>query len=108
MTGAKFHRRAFVLPAALKNFIYTQPTLIHLRDGEVVLFRRGDSPLWQCRFKLQDGSWHRTSTKRTSIEHAVTVATTLYDEARFRPQPPQQAPHSAVNCGHHPYVIRAS
>lgn len=71
-------------PSSLSSLTYNQPTQIHLRDGEVVLFRRHDSPLWQCRFKLQDGSWHRVSTKRASIEHAVAIATELYDEARFR------------------------
>lgn len=71
-------------PTSLSSLTYSQPTQIHLRDGEVVLFRRHDSPLWQCRFKLQDGTWHRQSTKRASIEHAVAVATELYDEARFR------------------------
>jgi integrase len=71
-------------PRSLSSLTYSQPTQIHLRDGEVVLFRRHDSPLWQCRFKLQDGTWHRVSTKRASIEHAVATATELYDEARFR------------------------
>jgi integrase len=55
-----------------------------LRDGEVALFKRGDSPLWQCRYKLIDGSWLRVSTKKASIEAAVAVATNLYDEARYR------------------------
>ena len=45
-------------------FTYTQPHILHLRDGEVVLYRRGDSPVWQCSFKLQDGSWLRLSTKQ--------------------------------------------
>ena len=71
-------------PKVLSSLTYSQPTQLHLRDGEVVLFRRHDSPLWQCRFKLQDGTWHRQSTKRASIEHAVALATELYDEARFR------------------------
>ena len=71
-------------PSSLSSLTYSQPTQIHLRDGEVVLYRRHDSPLWQCRFKLQDGTWHRQSTKRASIEQAVAIATELYDEARFR------------------------
>jgi integrase len=71
-------------PISLSSLTYAQPTQIHLHDGEIVLFRRGDSPLWQCRYKLRDGTWHRVSTKRASIEHAVAIATELYDEARFR------------------------
>lgn len=62
----------------------TEPQVLHLRDGEVVLFKRGNSPLWQCRYKLEDGKWLRVSTKRASIEAAVSVATDLYDQARYR------------------------
>jgi hypothetical protein len=52
----------------LRSLTYTDPRTIHLRDGEVVLYRRNDSPLWHCRFKLQYNQWHRVSTKRASIE----------------------------------------
>ena len=61
-----------------------QPMLLHMRDGEVVLYRRVNSPVWQSRYKLQDGSWHRASTRKMSVEHAVKAACTMYDEARFR------------------------
>lgn len=71
-------------PHRLATLAYTEPQVIHLRDGEVALFKRGDSPLWQCRYKLIDGSWLRVSTKKASIEAAVAVATNLYDEARYR------------------------
>ena len=60
------------------------PTLLHMRDGEVVLYRRANSPVWQSRYKLQDGSWCRASTRKMSVEHAVKAACTMYDEARFR------------------------
>ena len=58
--------------------------VIHLRDGEVVLYRRSRSLLYQCRYKLADGTWYRQSTRKASIEHAVAVACDLYDEARYR------------------------
>ena len=58
--------------------------MLHLRDGEVVLFKRGDSSLWQCRYKLAGGRWLRVSTKKASLEAAVSVATDLYDQARYR------------------------
>jgi len=35
--------------------------LIHLRDGEVVLYRRENSGRWQARYKLADSKWHRLS-----------------------------------------------
>ena len=34
-----------------------QPHIIYLRDGEVVVYRRTRSLLYQCRYKLTDGSW---------------------------------------------------
>ena len=55
-----------------------------LRDGEVVLYRRQRSRVWQCRYKLSTGAWQRQSTRKTALEQAVRVACDLYDEARFR------------------------
>jgi hypothetical protein len=74
----------FHQPTALSQLRYAEPTELYLRDGEVVIFHRPNSPLWQCRFKRQNGTWERVSTKQASIEHAVRVACDLYDEARFR------------------------
>ena len=68
----------------LTKLHFAEPQSLFLRDGEVVIFRRPNSPLWQCRFKRQNGTWERISTKQASIEHAVRVACDLYDEARYR------------------------
>ena len=68
----------------LASLTTAQPTLIYLRDGEVVIYRRSRSLLYQCRYKLADGSWHRLTTGKASVEHAVAVACDLYDEARYR------------------------
>lgn len=67
----------------LQNLSYLPPSVIPLRDGEVIIFRRPDSPYWHCRFKRQD-RWQRFSTKQASIEGAVQVACDAYDESRFR------------------------
>jgi integrase len=40
--------------------------------------------LYQCRYKLADGTWHRQSTRKASIEQAIAAACNIYDEARFR------------------------
>jgi integrase len=48
------------------------------------VFRRTDSPLWQFRYRIRNGTWHRQSTKRASLELAVAVACESYDLARFR------------------------
>lgn len=61
-----------------------QPSILYLRDGDVVLYRRSRSLLYQCRYRLADGTWHRVSTRKASVEHAVAVACDLYDEARYR------------------------
>ena len=71
-------------PSALAKLKAASPTLLHMRDGEVVLYRRTKSPVWQTRYKLKDGSWCRASTRKMSVEHAVQAACTMYDEARFR------------------------
>jgi integrase len=70
--------------SSLTRLQYAQPTSVQLRDGDVIVFRRTDSPLWQFRYRIRNGTWHRQSTKRASLELAVTVACEAYDLARFR------------------------
>ena len=67
----------------LASLATAQPTIVYLRDGEVVVYRRTCSLLYQCRYKLANGEWHRQTTGKASIEHAVTAACDLYDEARY-------------------------
>jgi hypothetical protein len=62
----------------------SESTPIHLRAGDLVVYRRSRSVLYQCRYKLADGSWHRQSTGKASVEHAIARACDLYDEARYR------------------------
>ena len=71
-----------VRSAALNIFV--NPQQLHLRDGEVVLYRRRHSLQYQCRYKLADGTWCRRSTAKASLELAALAACELYDEARFR------------------------
>ena len=75
------HTKLRVSVAALAA---AQPSILYLRDGDVVLYRRSRSLLYQCRYRLADGTWHRVSTRKASVEHAVAVACDLYDEARYR------------------------
>ena len=56
----------------------------HLRDGELAVYRRSDSRVWQYKFKLETGRWYRASTRKTVLEHAIRVASDLYDESRYR------------------------
>ena len=55
-----------------------------LRDGELILFRRSDSRIWQYKFKQESGSWYRASTRKSVLEQAKRVAMDLHDEARYR------------------------
>ena len=61
-----------------------QPNTVHLRDGELVLYKRGKSTVWQARFKLYDKRWHSISTKHHNLEFASRAACEIYDESRFR------------------------
>lgn len=57
---------------------------IKIRDSEVVLYQRAGSGMWQARYKLPDGTWHRISTKRSNLTEAKRIAGEAYDQARFR------------------------
>ena len=48
------------------------------------MYRRSRSLLYQCRYKLADGTWHRQTTGKASVEHAIAAACDIYDEARYR------------------------
>ena len=58
--------------------------LVYLRDGEVVLYKRERSTVWQMRYRLFDKEWRRVSTKHHNLDYAIRVAGDIYDEARFR------------------------
>jgi integrase len=72
------------LRVSVAGLAAAQPSILYLRDGDVVLYRRSRSLLYQCRYRLADGTWHRVSTRKASVEHAIAVACDLYDEARYR------------------------
>lgn len=83
--------KAPVLPTAQRRLLgllnslpSTQPQTIHLRDGELVLYRRSRSLIYQCRYKLADGTWVRQTTGKASLEHAIASACDLCDESRYR------------------------
>ena len=78
--GAEIHTQA----NAVEELATAQARLIHLRDGEVVLFKITRSKKWQARFRATTGKWVRFTTKRTSIEEATRIACDKYDEARYR------------------------
>lgn len=64
------------------NSVVVSDNLIHLRDGDVVLYKRENSDKWQARYKLKN-KWHRISTKERNADYAGKVACEEYDRARF-------------------------
>ena len=68
----------------INALIQASPSVVLLRDGELVVYRRTRSLLDQCRFKLADSKWHKFSTRRASLENAMAAACDRYDEARYR------------------------
>ena len=56
--------------------------LAHARNGEVVLYKRGDSKRWQARLKLKDLKWHRVATKHVNIQYAAETACEAYDRGK--------------------------
>lgn len=61
------------------------PSASHrLRDGEVVLYQRKNSSVWQMRYQLYDRVWRRMSTKHHQLAWAIKAACEIYDRARFR------------------------
>lgn len=72
------------LRVSIASLAQAQPSILYLRDGEVVLYRRSRSLLYQCRYRLADGSWVRQTTGKAALEHAIARACDIYDEARYR------------------------
>jgi integrase len=82
--GKKTAFQKTTLRSSLTALHAAQPQSIYLRDGELVLYRRSRSLLYQCRYRLADGSWVRQTTGKAALEHAIARACDIYDEARYR------------------------
>jgi hypothetical protein len=77
-----------VPPASFKttfNALSSAGSRIHtLRDGEVIIYKRERSRVWQCKYKLFICVWVLVSTRKTNKDYAEQVACDLYEEARYR------------------------
>ena len=58
--------------------------LIQILQGQVVLFMRGRSKKWQCRYKLADKKWRRTSTGESDQVAAGKAALRIYYEGEVK------------------------
>jgi len=83
-----FHDTVFNNQTQVSKSIQSLPSshahVHHLRDGELAVYRRSDSRVWQYKFKQETGRWYRASTRKTILEQAIRVASDLYDESRYR------------------------
>ena len=57
--------------------------LVHIRDGEVTLYKRTRSNKWQMTFKLYNKQWYRITTGYSDLDYAKKKAGEIYDRARF-------------------------
>ena len=61
-----------------------QPKTISILGGSITLYRRPNSHQWQCRFKLDTGSWHQASTGSEQLAEATTRAIGIYETVRAK------------------------
>jgi integrase len=54
-----------------------------ITENELIVYRRENSSIWQCRFKV-DGNWQRASTKERNLQSAKEKAKDLHLEAKIR------------------------
>jgi len=56
----------------------------HWVSPEITIYRRERSAVWQCRFKLRDGRWHRLSTGCADMNQARAAAIKLAEQWAMR------------------------
>jgi len=62
----------------------TEPRYRTICEDRIRLLRRPDSQHWQCRFRLDNGTWHQATTGTAFIDQAETRAITIYETVRLR------------------------
>lgn len=60
------------------------PQPLTILDDRITLFKRSNSSQWQCRLKLESGSWHTASTHTDQTAEATTRAIEIYEQIRYR------------------------
>jgi integrase len=69
------------------KFIFSntqQSKTLSICNDSIRLFKRPNSHQWQCRFKLDSGSWHQTSTGSDQVAEATTRAIAIYEAIRTK------------------------
>jgi integrase len=60
------------------------PDSINLLDKKLWLYQRKGSPVWQTRYCIKKGEWHRASTGEEDLEKAKQAANRIYFSAEER------------------------
>ena len=84
VAGAESTKLNKRVPTTINELESAPERLVHLRDGEVVLYRVPRSRAWQARFRVDGGKWIRFSTGKRNADDAQRYACDAYDEARYR------------------------
>ena len=69
------------------KFIFSntqQSNTLSILNDSIRLFKRPNSHQWQCRFKLDTGSWHQASTGSDQVAEATTIAIAIYESVRIK------------------------
>lgn len=71
------------------HFLFTQkaqifPNTLSILDGRISLFKRSNSHQWQCRFRLESGSWHQATTGTDELAEATAKAISIYETIRAK------------------------
>ena len=53
-------------------------------ENSVVIYKRARSSVWQVRLRLDDGTWHRVSSKTADLDEASDRAKVFYYEAKVK------------------------
>jgi len=67
-------------------FRQCQPAATQRVSSDISIFQRASSSIWQCRFKLPNGQWHRVSTGSSDEAQAQLVAVKLAHQWAAREQ----------------------
>jgi len=85
MNIREFFKAAFGPTASRHHAHRTNPqTDTHWVSPEITIYRRERSTVWQCRFKLSDGRWHRLSTGFVDLDQARIAAIKLAEQWSVR------------------------
>jgi hypothetical protein len=61
---------------SLAALISAPPIAIYLRDSEVVIYRRTRSLIYQCRYKLANGTWYGQQQAKPALNTPLPLPVT--------------------------------